>query len=350
MRDNTFIVHNADIFSDIDLEKLVDFHLSSGNLATLAVHNYPEFNNLVIDDNGNLSEIGTMCSLFCPPSSELLAFTGIAVYRPEFLQFLPEGNSSVIHAWVKAVSSGQKIGTMNVTGCYWSDIGTPLSYARTVFSELRKNGETVYIHPSVDWCKGIELDGYIVIEKNSNPPAPSFNKEGNDARDISLRNCIILPDTNFSSPHSFENCILGPGFKIDLKESEMLGGDTRGDAILIGTGGSDRQYYRVRKNKGSVVRMQCREDDPDFRRQLEYTRFFRKHSIPVPDLIDVDSEKMSASFEDLGDLSLYSWLKCPRNQDEIEEIYRKILDFLVLFHTTATRTCFGMSFAAAKSF
>ena len=160
MRDNTFIVHNADIFSDIDLEKLVDFHLSSGNLATLAVHNYPEFNNLVIDDNGNLSEIGTMCSLFCPPSSELLAFTGIAVYRPEFLQFLPEGNSSVIHAWLKAVSSGQKIGTMNVTGCYWSDIGTPLSYARTVFSELRKNGETVYIHPSVDWCNG-NRDGWL---------------------------------------------------------------------------------------------------------------------------------------------------------------------------------------------
>ncbi|MFA6055994.1 MAG: phosphotransferase [Thermodesulfovibrionales bacterium] len=337
LRDNIFIVHNADIFSDIDLEKLVDFHLSSGNLATLAVHNYPEFNNLVIDANGNLSEIGTMCSLFCPPSSELLAFTGIAVYQPEFLQFLPEGNSSVIHAWVKAASSGQKIGTMNVTGCSWSDIGTPLSYARTVFSELRKNGETVYIHPSVDWCKGIELDGYIAIEKNSNPPSPSFNKKGDDARDISLRNCIILPDTNFSSPHSFENCILGPGFKIDLKESEMLGEDTGGNAILIGTGGSDRQYSRVRKNKGSVVLMQCREDDPDFRRQLEYTRFFRKHSIPVPDLINVDSEKMSASFEDLGDLSLYSWLKCPRNQDDIEEMYKKIIDILVLIHTTATR-------------
>ncbi len=333
LKENAFIVHNSDIYSDIDLERLIEFHLSSGNLATLAVHNYPEFNNLIIDDNGYLSEIGTMCSLFCPPSSSLLAFTGIAVYHPEFLQFLPEGNSSVIHAWLKAVSSGQKIGTMNVTGCCWSDIGTPLSYARTVFSELRKNGETVYIHPSVDWCKGTDLDGYIVIEKNSNPPAPSFNKEGNDARDIFLRNCIILPDTNFSSLHSFENCILGPVFKIDLNESEMLGGDTKGDAILIGTGGSDRQYYRVGKNKGSVVLMQCREDDPDFRRQLEFTRFFRKHSIPVPDLIDVDSEKMSASFEDLGDLSLYGWLKCARTREEIELIYGRVLDILFLLHT-----------------
>jgi NDP-sugar pyrophosphorylase family protein/aminoglycoside/choline kinase family phosphotransferase len=337
LRDNTFIVHNADIFSDIDLGKLVEFHLSSENLATLAVHNCAEFNNLIIADNGNLSEIGTICSLFCPPSSRLLAFTGIAVYAPEFLRFLPDGASSVVHAWTEAVSASHKIGTYDVTGCYWSDIGTPLSYARTVFSELRKNGETVYIHPSVDWCKGTELDGYIAIEKNSNPPVPYFNKEGNDARDICLRNCIILPDTNFPLLHSFENRIIGPGFEIGLNESEMLGGDIKDNAILIGTGGSYRQYYRVKKNRGSIVRMQCREDDPDFRRQLEYTRFFRKHSIPVPDLIDIDSENMSASFEDLGDLSLYSRLKCPRNQDEIEKIYKKVLDILVLIHTTATR-------------
>ncbi|MFA4919137.1 MAG: phosphotransferase [Thermodesulfovibrionales bacterium] len=372
LKENAFIVHNSDIYSDIDLERLIEFHLSSRNLATLAVHNYPEFNNLIIDDNGYLSEIGTMCSLFCPPSSSLLAFTGIAVYHPEFLQFLPEGNSSVIHAWLKAVSSGQKIGTMNVTGCYWSDIGAPLSYARTVFSELRKNGETVYFHPSVNWCNRIGMDGYIVIEKQEQPPQPPLIKEGMKGTNlikggIRLRNCIVLPGANFTAfsppldkanPNqplldknnhfnppldkgglgglSFENCILGPVFKIDMNESEMLGGDTNGDAILIGTGGSDRQYYRVRKNKGSVVLMQCREDDPDFRRQLEYTRFFRKHSIPVPDLIDVDSEKMSASFEDLGDLSLYSWLKCPRNQDDIEEMYKKIIDILVLIHTTAT--------------
>ena len=146
LRDNTFIVHNADIFSDIDLEKFVDFHLSSGNLATLAVHNYPEFNNLVIDDNGNLSEIGTMCSLFCPPSSELLAFTGIAVYRPEFLQFLPEGNSSVIYAWLKAVSSGQKIGTMNVTGCSLERHRHTAFICEDRVRELRRKGETVYFH------------------------------------------------------------------------------------------------------------------------------------------------------------------------------------------------------------
>jgi aminoglycoside/choline kinase family phosphotransferase len=82
--------------------------------------------------------------------------------------------------------------------------------------------------------------------------------------------------------------------------------------------------------------MQCSEDDIDFQRHIEYTRFFVKHSIPVPELISKESDKIIAYFEDLGDLSLYSWLKCPRGPEEIEEIYKKIIDILILIHISAT--------------
>src|SRR4030042_4593141 len=46
LKNGPFLVHNSDIISTIDLKKLLEFHISSGNLATLAVHNYPEFNRL----------------------------------------------------------------------------------------------------------------------------------------------------------------------------------------------------------------------------------------------------------------------------------------------------------------
>ncbi len=62
----------------------------------------------------------------------------------------------------------------------------------------------------------------------------------------------------------FENCILGPGFQIDLNESEIFGEAEEKGAILIGTGGSDRKYFRVKKDNRSQVLMQCRKDDPDF--------------------------------------------------------------------------------------
>jgi len=388
LKKSPFLVHNSDILSDMDLDKLIEFHNSSGNIATLAVHDCQNFNTLIIDEKGYLISVirglasnsghPELVSGSLEPSGnlkekilkrvqndkktnkpsasgsdrlgtiELLAFTGIAVYQPEFLQFLPKGNSSVVDAWFNAVSAGHQIGTMDVTGCSWSDIGTPAAYARAVTQELRKNGENVYIHQSVKGCMDAELDGFVVIEKDS-----VFNQGA------TLRNCISLPGTTIgktpddeSSPECFltlfwgtrgnapvkkvyEHCVLGPDFTIRLSESDFYNTDGQG-TFLIGTGGSDRKYFRVKKNHHSEVLMQCIENDPDFQRHIEYTTFFRTYAVPVPELITAEPHTQTAIFEDLGDLSLYSWLKCSRSEDQVEEMYRKVLDILIPMHSVAT--------------
>lgn len=333
LKNSIFLVHNSDIISDIDLVKLIEFHNSSKNLATLAVHDYPEFNKLLIDNKGFLKRIEV--NKEAKANERLVAFTGIAVYQPEFLEFLPTGTSNVVNAWAKALSGGYKIGIFDVTGCSWSDIGTPVSYAKTVFNELKKIGETVYIHPSVNWCKDIEFDGYIVFEKGSVL-----------YKSVTLRNCILLTDTKIDIRNNesasidkegyfFENCILGSGFKINFSESDIFESDND-NVFLIGTGGSDRKYYRVRSHKHPNILMQSPDYDSDFQRHIEYTQFFNKYSIPVPKLIDVDTNKKQAVFEDLGDLTLYSWLKCPRETEEIERIYKQVLDIMVSIHTSLT--------------
>lgn len=318
LKNSTFLVHNSDILSDIDLTGLITYHLSSGNLATLAVHDYPEFNKLKVDGKGLLKSIGAS------KKSKKLAFTGIAVYQPDFLKILPPGVSSVIDAWRKAMDAGYRIGTFDVTGCRWTDIGTPASYAKAIIAELRENGETLYLHPLVKNCKDVWMDGYVVIENKSRL-----------SKGVSLRNCIILQGSHMSEGSRYENCILGPGFKIDLRESDLFDTVNTG-TFLIGTGGSDRKYYRTKKGSRSAVLMHCRKDDPDFERQIEYTHFFRKYSVPVPELLKADAEKKSALFEDLGDLSLYSWLKCSREKKQKEKIYRQVIDILVQIHTVAT--------------
>jgi hypothetical protein len=258
-------------------------------------------------------------------TKKYLAFTGIAVYQPEFLRFLPSGFSRITDAWLEAIKSGYNVGIFDVSGCSWSDIGTPASYASTVINELRQNGESVYVHPSIEICSHVELGGYVIVEKGI------YLDKG-----VSLRNCILLPGSTTESSAHYENCIIGPGFKIDLHESEMLGSYNETDALLIGTGGSERKYYRVKRNNSSIVFMQCHKDDPDFHRHIEYTQFFQRHSIPVPELLHVEPETMSALFEDLGDLSLYSYLRCPRKQEEIEEVYKRVIDILILMHTSVT--------------
>ncbi len=376
LKNGPFLVHNSDILSNVDLRELLKLHISSGNIATLAVHNRPEFNSLILDSGGFLMNIIKHPHPNPPPSRErrvtenappiknsnylnsfllaskgghadnfpssggrglrgggiqsekFVAFTGIAVYEPEFLQFLPEGNSSVIDAWFNAISAGHTIGTMDVSGSYWTDIGTPSSYARALMHEMRKQGENIYIHQSARGCRGAVLDGYVVIES-----------ETRILKGSALRNCISLPGAKIgmvTGQKLYENCIVGPDFIIQLSESDFYHADDR-DALLIGTGGSDRRYYRV-KRKGSTptVLMQCAQHDPDFERHIAYTTFFRSCAVMVPELLDVKRDGKSALFEDLGDLSLYSWLKCPRSADRVEEMYRKVLDILILIQTTAS--------------
>jgi hypothetical protein len=82
--------------------------------------------------------------------------------------------------------------------------------------------------------------------------------------------------------------------------------------------------------------MECRREDPDFERHLAYTRFFARHTVPVPALLTEDGENKRALFEDLGDTSLYAYLKLPRDHESVESMYRDVLRSLVTLHTTAT--------------
>jgi NDP-sugar pyrophosphorylase family protein/thiamine kinase-like enzyme len=323
-----FLAHNSDIVSNIDFSRLIETHLSEGNIATLATHDYPRYNNVVLDDKGYVIDVENAGTSMPNPetSGKKTAYTGIAVYSPEILKFLPKGVSHATVAWLLAAKAGHKVKAMDFTGCYWNDIGTPQAYASAIIDALRADGETLYIHPLVGSCSNIEIDGYVVIEKGCIIDNAS-----------SFRNCIVLEGSR-PEGKKYENCIIGPDFEITLNETEMLGVSEDNGLMLIGTGGSDRKYYRQKtehraQKTDTVVIVRYSQSDPDFHRHIEYTKFFGRHKIPVPELLDVNYENMTALFEDLGDLSLYSWLKCSHEPKQIEDMYKKVMDIAASIHT-----------------
>ncbi|HSQ78116.1 MAG TPA: phosphotransferase, partial [Nitrospirota bacterium] len=227
------------------------------------------------------------------------------------------------------------------------------------------SGETVWLSPKAR-CSRIGIDGHAVLESESEV------QEG--AR---IRNCIVMPGALVSGIH--ENQVLGPDYAVALTESDMqpslhaaekkrvsladplfadffgiyhpgierslpsndsIGGAPNSppwsDAILIGLGGSDRRYFRVRNDDRTAVLMECGSDDPDYERHLVYTRFFAVHAVPVPGLIAAEDRTKRALFEDLGDTSLYSYMKLPHDHGHIEEVYCSVLDILVKLHTSVT--------------
>lgn len=318
LSEGPFLVHNSDIISNIDLSLLIKTHLSEGNIATIATHDYPKYNNVILDKNGSVIDITDPLSKK-DYNKKVVTYMGIAVYSSEILKFIPEGDSSIISAWLAAIKKGFKIKALDFTGCYWKDIGSPHSYASAVIDALRINGETIYIHPSVKICKNLELDGYTSIEKGSNLKENSF-----------FRNCILLQGSNPSSGR-YENSIIGNNFIINLNEEELFKDIKEKGLILVGTGGSDRRYYRLKNKRESVIIVRYSKEDADFERHLNYTEFFRRHVISVPRLIHVNPLNKTALFEDLGDTSLYNWLKF-KGKDHIEAMYQKVLDILIKIH------------------
>lgn len=347
LQGDAFIVHNSDILSDISLGVLVEGHLSEGNCVTLAVHDHHTFNNVWIDEAGRLRFVGNAGTE--NRGLRNVAFTGIAVYSPEFITLLPTGNSSIVDMWLKAVSSGLKVGTVDFSGCSWEDIGTPAAYSSYVFNALRNEGEIIFAHNSVD-CSGVQLGANAVIEKGS------ILEKG-----ASLRNCILLPGARAKKGEHIENAIVGPDYRIGLQEQLSIPAslhsgmitDVMGDSscditmTLIGTGGSDRKYYRIRDRQKTAVLMECPKTDPDYQRHMIYTHFFRRYSVPVPALLGSDSANpkpgslmrgsVYALFEDLGDISLYSWMKCNKKSRSAEALYKRVLDILIGLHTVVTK-------------
>jgi len=100
--------------------------------------------------------------------------------------------------------------------------------------------------------------------------------------------------------------------------------------------GSDRRYYRIIDGNKSIIGAYNanREENEAF---VGFTNHFRLKSLPVPEIYGYLPGKFVYFQKDLGDFNLYTWLHNRQDisdfNSETKELYKKILDNLVLFQT-----------------
>lgn len=131
-----FFVINADIISDIDFKQIYESHLASylasKALATLVLHDCPEFNKIRVDGEGFIEN-------FNAPPGKGLAFTGIQVLSPDIYShmartdmsgaFDPKVFSSI--DVYKNLCLTKRIKAHMADPIYWKDIGTISAYTQT---------------------------------------------------------------------------------------------------------------------------------------------------------------------------------------------------------------------------
>ncbi len=122
-----FIVHNVDVISTIDLQRMAQFHSENHALATLAVKDRKTSRYLLFNERlqlcGRQAEQKT--ELLQPSEAvQALAFSGIHIISPRLLSMMTEeGAFSIITCYLRLASQGERILAFRADEYYWRDLG-----------------------------------------------------------------------------------------------------------------------------------------------------------------------------------------------------------------------------------
>jgi mannose-1-phosphate guanylyltransferase len=157
--DDPFVVINGDILTDINLTHAYEDHLKSGALVTLIVHDCAPFNQIEIDEHGNILDIARQ------NLPGRWAFTGIHIMNPELLSHIPDtAFYDIIVCYQDLIASGKTIRAFVSKNHYWRDIGTVQSYmdANRELSEKK-----VLIGPGCQIDPSATFKDWAVVGTNS---------------------------------------------------------------------------------------------------------------------------------------------------------------------------------------
>jgi mannose-1-phosphate guanylyltransferase len=126
--DETFVVANGDVLTDLDLTALVGFHRDRGARMTLALHPVEDpsrYGVVVTDPDGAVS---AFIEKPAPGITDAVTINaGTYVVEPEVLDLIPAGRAVSVEYEVFPRLVGAGLYARSFEG-YWRDIGTPQSY------------------------------------------------------------------------------------------------------------------------------------------------------------------------------------------------------------------------------
>jgi NDP-sugar pyrophosphorylase family protein len=128
--EQAFILHNVDVISTINLQRMVQFHTKNRALATLAVQDRETCRYLLFDEQLQLCgrQSGREEAELVRSSRQVraLAFSGVHVISPRLFEMMTEeGAFSIITSYLHLAAQGEQILAYRADEYYWRDLGRP---------------------------------------------------------------------------------------------------------------------------------------------------------------------------------------------------------------------------------
>ncbi|NPA15596.1 MAG: phosphoglucomutase [Deferribacteres bacterium] len=256
MIDETFLVISADLLTDFDLSRMVDYHRKKQAFVTIglvSVVNPLQFGVVITDREGRIVKF-----LEKPGWGEVFSDTintGIYVLEPEVFSYIPSGREFDFSKdlFPLLLSEGKPLYGYKYDG-YWRDVGDPDSYREghyDVFDgkvrikiygrKLDVVGRDVRVGDGVSFPESVKFEGVVVLGSGTRITGSAF-----------LKNCSIGSGCVIEEGAYLEGAIVWDNVKIGkntrIIEAVVCNDCSIGDGAYIGKGAIIAEKCVVGKN------------------------------------------------------------------------------------------------------
>jgi len=252
--DDSFLVFNGDILTDIDLSTMIQAHRGNRAMATLALTPVDDptiYGVVETDASGRVHRFTEKPSWDMVKTNMINA--GIYVLEPDILSHIAPDTFSMFERDVfpPLLEGGYRIYGYP-SHDYWIDIGTPDKYLRLHHDLLRRSTEAAVefqgertVHPSAR-IEGPALIGESCsVGKDSLVRGPAVLGARCDVGEGAILDGVVLwPDSRVGSGARLKNCLVASGCRIG-EESEIPEGCVLGEDVVIERGSKISGGVRV---------------------------------------------------------------------------------------------------------
>lgn len=236
-----FLMLNGDIITDIDYQRLVNFHNEKGGLATIALVQVPDpsrYGAVELDWENRITRFVEKPEPGRAPSNLINA--GIYVIDPKVMEYIPEGRKvSIEHEVFPRLAEERKLYGYEAND-FWMDIGLPKDYLSANAELLKKKGvinaDTAKIDSSAKIVEPSYLSSNVRIGADSLiGPNVSLSQDVQIGKGCKIENSIIFQGAVIEDYTSIKNAIIGENALIE-RWVKIESGSLIGDYAHISDG------------------------------------------------------------------------------------------------------------------
>ncbi len=126
------LIHNVDVYTDLNLDDLYNWHIDSENIASLAVKQRTTSRPFLMNEKGILCGwenlvTGEKRTVRNENHLQQIAYSGIAVLSPAFIEMLPEQGVFSLTPEILTIAEKHDISLFRHEGA-WKDMGRPEAF------------------------------------------------------------------------------------------------------------------------------------------------------------------------------------------------------------------------------